>query len=239
MKKSRLLGLVAVLVLAAGGAATFAWAQTSDTTTINACVANEGGNVRIVKAGTNCRRNETATSWNTTGPVGPAGPAGAQGPAGPQGPPGSSGGGGGGSTIGTIAAVGAKQGTFAGGPFDVVGFSHEIISPRDPASGLPTGKRQHKPFVVTVPVGAGAPLFMNALVSNENLTSVTISFFKPGTNTVGTTVKLTNASVSDFGHACANVYPQCETIGFTYQKITWTWVDSGVTAEDDWEAPVS
>jgi hypothetical protein len=62
MKKSRLLGLVAVLVLAAGGAATFAWAQKSDTTTINACVANESGNVRILKAGANCRRNETATS---------------------------------------------------------------------------------------------------------------------------------------------------------------------------------
>jgi hypothetical protein len=37
MKKSRLLGLVAVLVLVAGGAATFAWAQASDATTINAC----------------------------------------------------------------------------------------------------------------------------------------------------------------------------------------------------------
>ena len=28
---------------------------------------------------------------------------------------------------------------------DVKG-GHEIVSPRDPASGLPTGKRQHKPF---------------------------------------------------------------------------------------------
>jgi hypothetical protein len=28
---------------------------------------------------------------------------------------------------------------------DVKG-GHEITSPRDPASGLPTGKRQHKPF---------------------------------------------------------------------------------------------
>ena len=28
---------------------------------------------------------------------------------------------------------------------DVKG-GQEIVSPRDPASGLPTGKRQHKPF---------------------------------------------------------------------------------------------
>lgn len=26
------------------------------------------------------------------------------------------------------------------------GLADEVVSPRDPASGLPTGKRQHKPF---------------------------------------------------------------------------------------------
>jgi hypothetical protein len=29
---------------------------------------------------------------------------------------------------------------------EVVGGAHEIVSPRDPASGLPTGKRMHKPL---------------------------------------------------------------------------------------------
>ena len=28
---------------------------------------------------------------------------------------------------------------------EVYGWSHEVKSPRDAASGLPTGKRQHKP----------------------------------------------------------------------------------------------
>jgi type VI secretion system secreted protein Hcp len=32
----------------------------------------------------------------------------------------------------------------AGGTVNV---QHTIVSPRDPASGLPTGKRMHKPFV--------------------------------------------------------------------------------------------
>ena len=31
----------------------------------------------------------------------------------------------------------------------VIATQHEIVSPRDAASGLPTGKRQHKPFVIT------------------------------------------------------------------------------------------
>lgn len=30
----------------------------------------------------------------------------------------------------------------------VSGGAHVIVSPRDAASGLPTGKRMHKPFVV-------------------------------------------------------------------------------------------
>jgi type VI protein secretion system component Hcp len=29
-----------------------------------------------------------------------------------------------------------------------------------------------------------------------------------------------------------------EHVSFTYQKIIWTYVDGGITAEDDWEAPV-
>ena len=29
-----------------------------------------------------------------------------------------------------------------------------------------------------------------------------------------------------------------EHISFTYQKITWTFEDGGITSEDDWEQPV-
>ena len=32
-------------------------------------------------------------------------------------------------------------------------------------------------------------------------------------------------------------YAEFEEIAFTYQKITWTWKDGGITADDDWEAP--
>ena len=48
------------------------------------------------------------------------------------------------------------------------------------------------------------------------------------------TIKLTNASVSDYVQTDQNVQ-----FSFTYQKITWTWVDGGITASDDWEAPVT
>jgi hypothetical protein len=36
--------------------------------------------------------------------------------------------------------------TVSGG---LIAASHEIVSPRDAASGLATGKRSHKPFIIT------------------------------------------------------------------------------------------
>jgi hypothetical protein len=39
----------------------------------------------------------------------------------------------------------AQLDTASGGALNV---GHTIVSPRDPASGLPTGKRMHKPFVI-------------------------------------------------------------------------------------------
>ena len=75
-------------------------------------------------------------------------------------------------------------------------------------------------------------MFLNALVNNENLTSVLIGLLRNGTQVA--TIKLTNASVSHYVQHGGDV-----TVEFTYQKITWTWVDGGITASDDWEAPVS
>jgi prepilin-type processing-associated H-X9-DG protein len=49
---------------------------------------------------------------------------------------------------------------------------YSIVSPRDSASGLPTGKRQHKPMVITKEWDKATPLLMQALVSNENITEL-------------------------------------------------------------------
>ncbi|MCB1219403.1 MAG: type VI secretion system tube protein Hcp [Planctomycetales bacterium] len=40
---------------------------------------------------------------------------------------------------------------------------------RDAASGLPTGKRQHKPMVITKELDKSSPLLYNVLVNNENV----------------------------------------------------------------------
>ncbi|HXD89233.1 MAG TPA: type VI secretion system tube protein TssD [Urbifossiella sp.] len=138
----------------------------------------------------------------------------------------------------------------------VVALSHSIISPRDMASGLPSGKRMHKPLVITANLDMALPLLYNALVNNENLTEWKLKFWSPQTGNDRTTgvgsevqnytIDLVNANVASIDFRMANNlnpelmrYPEFSEIAFTYQKITWTWVKGGVTASDDWETPVA
>jgi type VI secretion system secreted protein Hcp len=243
--------LVAIVVAAAS---TYAWARAQDTSTLRACAQTGDGSLRLVTDGTACKKNETAVSWNVVGPVGPAGTTGAagrdgrdglqgpQGVAGPQGPAGAAGSGGTASSPdaiqGNFTATGQKQGAITGdgpnGAMILIGLSHAIVSPRDAASGLPTGKRMHKPFVITKELDKSTPKLITTLTTNENLTEVKFSFFRGSSTTPYLTVKLTNANIASWTQTGGT-----EQIGFTYQKITWTWVDGGITAQDDWEAPVA
>ena len=131
----------------------------------------------------------------------------------------------------------------------VIGANHEVISPRDSASGLPTGKRMHKPFVVTKEVDKSSPLLYNALCNNEQITDWELQYWQPspaGTEKQHYTVKLTNASLASIHHVMPNnkhpelmKFTEYEEVAFTYQKIEWTWMDGGITAQDDWESPVT
>jgi type VI secretion system secreted protein Hcp len=131
----------------------------------------------------------------------------------------------------------------------VIAFSHEIVSPRDAASGLPTGKRMHKPIVITKETDKSTPLFYNVLVTNENLTNVKIKFWRPsatGAEVQFYTIELTNANIASMATKMLNnkhpdlmKYAEYDEIAFTYQKITWTITDGGITAMDDWETPTA
>jgi type VI secretion system secreted protein Hcp len=137
----------------------------------------------------------------------------------------------------------------------VIAVSHEIVSPRDPASGLPTGKRMHKPFVITKELDKSSPLLYAVLVNNENIPDWELQFWSPtgnlsaggagGVEKQHYSIKLLNANIASISFRLANnknpdlmKYAEYEEVAFTYQKITWTWNDGGITAEDDWESPV-
>jgi type VI secretion system secreted protein Hcp len=138
------------------------------------------------------------------------------------------------------------------GSSQIIASSHEFLSPRDAASGLPTGKRQHKPFTVTMELDKATPFLFKALVNNETLTEVTFQYYRPadraamgaGAEVQFYTVKLTNVSIAMIHFNQLNTlnpdlvrYPETVEIQFTYQKITWTWTDGNVSVEDSWLAP--
>ena len=158
-----------------------------------------------------------------------------------------------------LTLQGSRQGNIPGsviqkgreGSILVHSFSNEIISPRDPVSGLPTGQRQHLPLTILKEIDKSSPLLWSALVNNETLVSWQLKFWAnvPGltpTQKQIYTIQLTNASIASMREYMVDnddpnsaKLPLLEQITFTYQKIEWVWTDGGITAGDDWESPVA
>jgi len=131
----------------------------------------------------------------------------------------------------TMAVVGQVEGAFKGDDFstakasagliNVLAFSAEVNSPRDAATGLPTGKRQWKPVVATHLLGGSSPEFMFAASSNENLKSVVINFYhsdRTGKEINYYRVTLTNATVGNVRQYSSGG-DVLEDDSFTFQKI--------------------
>ena len=63
--------------------------------------------------------------------------------------------------------------------------------------------------------------------------------------TTSYTITLKNASIASIAMQMPNnkdpalmKFETSEAVAFTYEQITWTWNDGGITAQDDWESPV-
>jgi type VI secretion system secreted protein Hcp len=132
------------------------------------------------------------------------------------------------------------------GSIAIIAMNHEVVSPRDAASGLPTGKRMHKPLSVTMELDQSTPILYNMLTTNENIPTLELKFWRPSVSGVEQqyfTVRLTNANISDI-HLVQPNAKNTDTmhlesyleVSFTYQKIQWTWADPSTTAADDWAA---
>jgi type VI secretion system secreted protein Hcp len=150
---------------------------------------------------------------------------------------------------------GQKQGEIKGGVTQkgregailVIAADHEVATPRDAATGRAAGRRVHSPFVINKTLDRSSPLLYNALVTNEIISEWELQFFAPaatGAEVQRYTVKLTNAIVTDIKFHLPNTqdpdlakYSEYEEVAFTYQRIMWTWIDGGITAQDDVTIP--
>jgi type VI secretion system secreted protein Hcp len=128
---------------------------------------------------------------------------------------------------------------------EILEFSHGIVSPRDAASGMPTGKRQHKPFTLIKPIDKASPLIAKAFINNNSIEEVKLTLYdeskkRASKHTPMMTITLRNATVTEINHSDIKSDDKVPTekISLTYQNIVWEWVDTGVTAEDDWNTPI-
>ncbi len=147
----------------------------------------------------------------------------------------------------SMTVHGKKQGNFKGDNLtgkaasnliNVFAYQYSVTSPRDVASGLPTGKRQHHPLVITHELGASSPQFFTAVVNNELLDKVVINFFRTQANGKEVNfyrVTLTNALASEFKQYSSGS-TVLEDISFTFQKIEQQDLTAGTDAIDDWES---
>lgn len=124
-------------------------------------------------------------------------------------------------------------------------FAWSVISPRDPASGLPTGKRVHKPVSLRLRRSAATLSLGMALTDNENLTSVRLKWFgidpDDGSQMPTQELWLMNANISSFSMYTISEQGQLVTyvdVTLTYQKIGISDYLTGISYLDDWETPI-
>ena len=145
-----------------------------------------------------------------------------------------------------MTIVGATQGKIMGGNVKQGGASeeipllsviHNVSSPRDAATGLASGKRQHGTITVVKEIDAASPKFAQAFDTNEVLREVVIAYRSGGTGAAAGKTKtaqrimLTNATITGLQKV-----GNTERITIDYLQIEVTYVNGSKAATDDWDA---
>ena len=151
----------------------------------------------------------------------------------------------------TMTVNGQKTGPFKGDDnpiaraaanlITVLAYQYELVSPRDPASGQASGKRQHKPVTITHVMGGSSPEFLNSEATNENLKTVVINFFRvdrKGKEINYYRVTLTDASISDVRQYTSGA-DVLEDVQFTFRKIEQDDFIAKTNFLDRWASSIS
>jgi type VI secretion system secreted protein Hcp len=121
-------------------------------------------------------------------------------------------------------------------------IDHGIVSPRDLATGLASGKRQHSPITFTKEPDNTSPIFYQLLTQNEPIIKAEIFFYGFGTQgglnagreTNLYKITLAKAFVSkmelagrmDEAAREGQRFPLTERISLVYDSILWEWKET-------------
>jgi len=129
----------------------------------------------------------------------------------------------------------------------VYAMDHRIHIPRDPQSGLPSGKRIHGPLTIEKETDRSSPMLKQALCSGEQLSEVVIKKYRidpTGTEEHYYTITLEDAIIVEvvpympLAFLTENEpYRHMEKVSFTYSKIKWKHEIDGIESEDSWKIP--
>lgn len=135
--------------------------------------------------------------------------------------------------------------------WEVIQSDHGVKSPRDAASGLATGRRQHLPMILTIEIGRLTPLFLEMVFKNDTIEKMEIKTYSPRQNSTAASAAgkpihihstiLTHATVCEVRTVMRNIknpdnnkYEMYQDVSFTYQKIESIYKEGNITGQDDW-----
>jgi type VI secretion system secreted protein Hcp len=150
-----------------------------------------------------------------------------------------------------VTVTGAKQGVFKGdssrdkdkNKITGLGFRAEVSASVTTATGAAVGRRQYSAISFTKQWGAASPQFIQALVTNEKITSALFEFLKTsatGIQQVYYTIELTDAQVTEVKQFSGNLSPiasstaELEEVSLVFRKIEVHSLEGKTTVLDDW-----
>lgn len=125
---------------------------------------------------------------------------------------------------------------------ELTGYSFDASSPSS-GTGAATGRHTHSPLIIFKNNNQSSIQLFAAQSKGEILTKVTLEIWKTnaqGKETMEQTIELTNATITyyrqsfDNNPAPGGNKGPTDEIRFAYQKIVYTYINGGVTAEDNW-----
>ena len=112
-----------------------------------------------------------------------------------------------------------------------ISFDQEIVSPRDAASGLPTGKRMHKPFVITKELDKSSPMAVRESPTKMSAGKASVSDLNVMIMVNGRSTKLPVVN-DQFTLPSDGKDNDCDLV------VSWSWgeTNSGASATSRYEA---
>jgi len=112
-----------------------------------------------------------------------------------------------------------------------ISFDQEVVSPRDAASGLPTGKRMHKPFVITKELDKSSPMAVRESPTKMSAGKASVSDLNVMIMVNGRSTKLSVVN-DQFTLPSDGKDNDCDLV------VSWSWgeTNSGASATSRYEA---